>query len=72
MGVAEYYHEHSRVSSRMRRTFRFDSLRPRQNRRSFADDVFKCNFWNENDWISIKILLKVPKGTINNIPAMVR
>ena len=51
----------------------FNSLRPRQNRRHFADDVFKCNFLNENVWISIEISLKfVPKGPINNIPALVR
>ena len=47
-----------------------NSLRPRQNRPHFADDVFKCNFLNENVWIPIKISLKfVPKGPINNIPA---
>ena len=50
-----------------------NSLRPRQNRRYFADDVFKCNFLNENVWIPIKISLKpVPKGPINNIPALVQ
>ena len=50
-----------------------DSLRPRQNRRHFADDVFKCNFLNENVWIPIKISLKfVPKGPINNMPALVQ
>ena len=48
-----------------------NSLRPRQNRRHFADDVFKCNFLNENVVIPIKISLKfVPKGPINNIPAL--
>ena len=50
-----------------------NTLRPRQNGRHFADDVFKCIFLNENVWISIKISLKfVPKGPINNIPAMVQ
>ena len=50
-----------------------DSLRPRQNRRYFADHVFKCNFLNENVWIPIKFSLKfVPKGPINNIPAVVQ
>ena len=49
-----------------------NSLRPRQNGRHFADDVFKCNFLNENVWILIKISLKfVPKGPINNIRALV-
>ena len=50
-----------------------NSLRPRQNRRHFADDIFQCIFLNENVWISIKISLKfVPKGPINNIPALVQ
>ena len=50
-----------------------NSWRPRQNRRHFADNVFKCNFLNENVWIPIKISLKfVPKGPINNIPALVQ
>ena len=50
-----------------------NSLRPRQNRRNFTDDVFKCNFLNENILILIKISLKlVPKGPINNIPAFVQ
>ena len=50
----------------------FNSLRQRQNRRHFAD-VFKCNFLNENVWIPIRISLKfVPKGPINNIPALVQ
>ena len=51
----------------------FNSLRPRLSRHRFADDVFKCNFLNENVWIPIKISLKfVPKGPINNIPALVQ
>ena len=34
---------------------------------------FKCIFLNENVWIPIKISLKfVPKGPINNIPALVQ
>ena len=50
-----------------------NSLRPRPNRRYFADDIFKRIFFNENVWISIKISLKfVPKGPINNIPALVQ
>ena len=53
--------------------FAFNSLRPRQNGRHFADDIFKCIFFNENVWIPIKISLKfVPKGPINNIPALVQ
>ena len=38
-----------------------------------ADNIFKCIFLNENVWISINISLKfVPKGPINNIPALVQ
>ena len=49
------------------------TLRPRQNGRHFADDIFKCIFLNENVWISIKISLNfVPKDRINNIPALVQ
>ena len=52
---------------------RLNTLRPRQNGRHFADDIFKCIFLNENAWISIKISLKfVPQGPINNIPALVQ
>ena len=51
----------------------FNSLRPRLNRRPLTDDIFKCIFFNENVWISIKISLKfVPKGPINNVPALVQ
>ena len=50
-----------------------NSLRPRQNGRYNADDIFKCIFLNENVWIPTKISLKfVPKGPINNIPALVQ
>ena len=51
----------------------FNTLRPRQNRRHFADDIFKCIFLNENAWISLKSSLKfVPKVRINNIPSLVQ
>ena len=50
-----------------------NSLRPRQNRRRFADDTFKRIFLNENVRIAIKISLKfVHKGPINNNPALVQ
>ena len=50
-----------------------NSLRPRQNGRHFADDIFKCIFVNENAWISLKNSLKfVPKVRINNIAALVQ
>ena len=51
----------------------FDTLRPRQNGRHFADDTFKRIFVNENVRISIKISMQfVPKGPINNILALVQ
>ena len=49
-----------------------NSFRPRQNGRRFADDTFKRIFLYENVRITIKISLKfVPKGPINNNPALV-
>ena len=57
----------------MSKKFILNTLRPRQNGRRFADDIFKCIFVNENAWILIKMSLKfVPKGPINNIPALVQ
>ena len=51
----------------------FNTLRPRQDGRYFADDVLKCIFLNENVWISLKIPLKfVSKGPINNIQELVQ
>ena len=48
-------------------------LGPRQNRRHFADDIFKYIFLNENGWISIKFSLKFVRfGPINIIPALVQ
>ena len=48
-----------------------NTLRPRQNGRHFADDMFKCIFFNANVWIPIEISLKfVPNGSINNNPAL--
>ena len=50
----------------------FNTLRSRQNSGHFPD-IFKCIFLNEYVWISIKISLKyVPRGPINNIPALVQ
>ena len=50
-----------------------NTLRLRQNGRRFADDTFKRIFLNENVRISNKISLKfVPKGPINNNPALVQ
>ena len=51
----------------------FNTLKPRQNGRHFADDTFKHIFLNENVRISIKNSLRiVPKGPINNIRALVQ
>ena len=56
-----------------RATFIFNTLMLRQNGHHFSDDIFKCIFLNEKVWILIKISLKfVPKGPINNIPALVQ
>ena len=53
--------------------WQFNTLRPRQNCRHFAGDIFKFILLNENVWISFKISLKfVPTGLINNIPALVQ
>ena len=50
-----------------------NTLRPRRNEQHFADDIFKHIFFNENVSISIKISLKfVPKGLMDNIPALVQ
>ena len=45
----------------------FNTLRPRRNEQHLADDIFKHIFFNEN---SMKKFL--PKGPINNIPALVQ
>ena len=51
----------------------FNTLRPRQNGRHFADDIFKRIFLSENVWISMKISLNfVLEVSINNIPALVQ
>ena len=50
-----------------------NTLRPRQNGRHFPDEHLNCIFLNENKLILINISLKfVPKGRINNIPALVQ
>ena len=49
-----------------------NSSPPGKNARHFPDDIFKCIFMNEKFCILIQISLKfVPKGPINNIPALV-
>ena len=50
-----------------------NTLRPRWKGQNFADDIFKCIFVNEKGCIVNKLSLKiVPKGSINNIPALVQ
>ena len=52
---------------------RFNTLRPRQDGRCFPNDTFERIFLKDNIIILIKISLKfVPKGPINNIPALVQ
>ena len=49
----------------------YNTLRPRQNGRHFADDTFKRIFLRENDRISIEISLNfVPKSPIDIIPTL--
>ena len=51
----------------------FNTLRQRQNGCHFADDTFNRIFVDENVRILIEFSLKfVPKGPINNIPALVQ
>ena len=48
------------------------TVRPRQNGRHFADDIFKCIFWYEKCIILIIIPLKfIPNDSIKNIPVLV-
>ena len=50
-----------------------NTMKPEQNGHHFADDILKCILLNENAWLLIKIWLKfVPKGPINNFPALVQ
>ena len=50
-----------------------NTLRPRQDGRHFADDIFTCIFFNENSCILIRFSLKyVRKGSIDNNPALVQ
>ena len=49
------------------------TLRPRENFRNFADDIFKSIIVNEDKWISVNFWLKfVSKGVINNVSAFVQ
>ena len=51
----------------------FNTLGLGQKWPPFSKDIFKCISLNENIWISIEISLKlVPRGPVNNIPALVQ
>ena len=51
----------------------FNTLRLRQTGRHFPDDIFKCIFLNETDWISIQISSNfVSSVQIDNKPALVQ
>ena len=51
----------------------FNTLRPRQDGRHFADDIFTCIFFNGNCCILMKFSLKyIRKGPIDNNPALVQ
>ena len=53
--------------------WRLLKLRSLTHEQHFADDIFKRIFFNENVKISIRISLNfVPKGPINNNPALVQ
>ena len=50
-----------------------NSSPPGQNGHHFADDIFKCIFINEMFCILNQLSLKfIPRGLINNIPALVQ
>ena len=69
-----YVHEYGLKYKTMRKKVSYlNTLRPRQDGRHFADDIFKRIFLNKNVCISIEISLKfVPKGPNHNMPALVQ
>ena len=61
------------TKARNLRDYTFNTLKPRQNGRRLADDIFERIFLNENIWILINISLNVvPKSQINNFPTLVK
>ena len=64
------------MTSRFWKQTRFNTLRPRQNGRRFADDTFKRIFLYENVriliYISLKFVPKHAKGPIINNPALIQ
>ena len=68
IGTAMFY-----ISSRLDISSYVNILRPTQDGSHFPYDIVKCIFLNDDLYILIKISLKfVPKGPINNIPALVQ
>ena len=64
---------HCNVNAYRCKVYSVNTLRPRQNGHHFPDDIFKCIFFNQHMWISIKTSPKfVPEGPINNIPSLVQ
>ena len=60
------------INSNKLEKLEFNSSPPAQNGRYFAHDIFRCIFVTEKFFVLIKISLKfVPKGPIDNIPALV-
>ena len=60
------------LSMRTVHSISLNTLRPRPNGRHFPD-IFRWVFLNENVWIWIKISSQfVPRGPINNIPALIQ
>ena len=54
-------------------TGRVNTLRLRQNGHHFTDNIFKCNFLNENLCISVQISLKfVLQGPLNNKTSLIQ
>ena len=67
----EVYTEGDRHFSFCHLSLYHNTLRPRQNGGHFPDNIFKRIFVNKNVHILINVSLKfVPKGPINNIPAL--
>ena len=60
------YFEELRSNLLMNIAGRINTLSLRQNGRHFADDIFKCIFLNQN------VLNFIPRGRINNTPALAR
>ena len=54
-------------------TGNINTLRPKQNGRHFADNIFKGIFMNENIYIWINISLKfILRDPLNNIPSLIQ